>query len=192
MLFDFDGTLTKKDTLFEFTRFAVGNTRFFLGLIILSAPLVLQKLKVISAQRAKEMFLSYYFKQIHIEDFNRLCESFCASKLPGLIRQKASHAIIQHQNQGSRIIILSASAANWIEPWASVNKIETIATELETFNNRITGKINGTNCNGDEKVRRLKIKVNIKDYNEIIAYGDTSGDLPMLNLADIKYYKPFR
>lgn len=192
VLFDFDGTLTYKDTLFEFTRFAVGNARFLFGLIILAIPLVLQKLKLVSAQRAKEIFISHFFGNMLIDDFNKLCISFCEAGLPALVRQKAMSAIFQHQKEGGRIIIISASPANWIHPWATKNKIETIATELEIKNNRLTGKIQGANCNGEEKVIRLKAKVDIRQYDEIIAYGDTKGDLPMLALASTKFFKPFR
>ncbi|MCU0369023.1 MAG: haloacid dehalogenase-like hydrolase [Cyclobacteriaceae bacterium] len=192
VLFDFDGTLTHKDTLFEFTRYAVGNARFIFGLMVLALPLVLQKLKVVTAQQAKEIFLSHYFGNTSLEDFNALCNSFCAEVLPSLIRHKAMDAILQHQKEGGRIIIISASPANWIRPWASKYKIETIATELEIQNNRLTGKIAGANCNGEEKVNRLKAMVDITQYDTIIAYGDTAGDLPMLNLANKKFFKPFR
>lgn len=192
VLFDFDGTLTYKDTLFEFTRYAVGNARFVFGLMVLALPLVLQKIKLISAQRAKEMFISQYFRNSSLENFNTLCDSFCASVLPLLVRQKAMDAILQHQKEGARVIIISASPINWIRPWAMKNNIETIATELEIQDNRLTGKIAGANCNGEEKVNRLKALVDITQYNPIIAYGDTAGDLPMLNLATKKFFKPFR
>lgn len=192
VLFDFDGTLTHRDTLFEFTRFAVGNLRFTLGLIILALPLALQKFKLISAQRAKEIFLSHYFGNISPDIFNAKCETFCSSVLPHLIRANAKQAILQHQIEKARIIIISASPINWIRPWAMKNNIEAIATELEIKNNLLTGKISGANCNGKEKVSRLKAYLDIKNYNQIIAYGDTAGDLPMLNVATTKFFKPFR
>ena len=43
-LFDFDGTLTKKDTMFEFIRFSKGNLMLLIGLIISFPILVLYKL----------------------------------------------------------------------------------------------------------------------------------------------------
>lgn len=192
VLFDFDGTLTHKDTLFEFTRYAVGSARFIFGLMVLALPLMLQKIKLVSAQRAKEMFLSHFFRNTSLEKFNTLCNSFCAAVLPLLVRQKAMDAILQHQRKGARVIIISASPINWIHPWAMKNNIETIATKLEIQNQMLTGKIAGANCNGEEKVNRLKAYLDIKQYDQIIAYGDTAGDLPMLNLATTKFFKPFR
>ena len=32
--FDFDGTLTKKDTLIEFIKFSMGKTRFLMGFLL--------------------------------------------------------------------------------------------------------------------------------------------------------------
>ena len=47
---------------------------------------------------------------------------------------------------------------------------------------------------GEEKVRRILEMVDIGKYEQIFAYGDSSGDLPMLQLAppENRYFKPFR
>ena len=46
-LFDFDGTITKKDTLFDFIIFAVGYKTFIIKLISLVPFLILYTLKII-------------------------------------------------------------------------------------------------------------------------------------------------
>ncbi len=33
---------------------------------------------------------------------------------------------------------------------------------------------------------------NLKEYEEIYVYGDSSGDKPMMELATKSFYKPFR
>ena len=43
--FDFDGTLTKKDTLIEFIKFSMGKTRFLMGFLLSIPILVLMKLE---------------------------------------------------------------------------------------------------------------------------------------------------
>jgi phosphoserine phosphatase len=70
--------------------------------------------------------------------------------------------------------------------------LELIASQLEIKAERITGKIKGKNCHGQEKVRRILEKHVISDYAEIYAYGDSRGDLPMMELASSKFYRPFR
>lgn len=192
VLFDFDGTLTTRDTLFEFCRFIVGNVRFILGLIFLSPVLVLQRLKLVSAQRAKESFLTYFIGGTEEEHFNNKCLEFVHAKLPALIRPAAHNAIAEYKQLNASVFIVSASPQNWIEPWATALGIGVIATRLQVVDGVITGKIAGKNCNGIEKVNRLGREVDLKDYATIIAYGDSSGDKYMLQLAHQKFFKPFR
>ena len=67
-----------------------------------------------------------------------------------------------------------------------------LGTKLMTRNGKITGKIDGKNCHGSEKVCRIEERYNLSDYTDIYCYGDTRGDKPMLELGTIKFYKPFR
>ena len=52
--FDFDGTITTKDTLFDFVKFHVGSKNFYKGLIFLSPILILYKLGFIRNDIAKQ------------------------------------------------------------------------------------------------------------------------------------------
>lgn len=192
VLFDFDGTITTRDTLFAFTRFAVGDIRFFLGLLYLLLPLALHRFNLFSAQQTKELFFKHFLKNTKRSKFLELCHLFSQLIIPKIIRPLALEAILEHQRQGDRIVIVSASAYDWIYSWASQYKIEVIATQLEIKNEKLTGKIVGKNCNVQEKVNRIKEIINLSDYEHIVAYGDSTGDIPMMNLADVKFYKPFR
>lgn len=193
VLFDFDGTLTTQDTLFAFARFVVGDVRFVVGMLLLSVPMGLHKLKLLSARKAKETFLQYYFGGMNKVLFESLCEKFSDQLLPKIIRSKALETIQNYRAEGAYMVIVSASADNWIRPWAKIWGIEVIATKLEVSNsNRITGRIEGENCNGNEKVTRIKEVLDLRQFDEIVAFGDTTGDLPMLALAGAQFYKPFR
>ncbi|HEU5146872.1 MAG TPA: haloacid dehalogenase-like hydrolase, partial [Chryseosolibacter sp.] len=59
-------------------------------------------------------------------------------------------------------------------------------------NKHLTGKILGRNCYGDEKVCRIKEEFDLPSFERIIAYGDSSGDREMLQLANESHYKPWR
>ena len=192
VLFDFDGTITIADTMFLFTKFAVGTPRFIFGLSVLALPLVLHKLKLVSAQKAKEIFLSHFFSGTEKTKFDELGKNFSEKNIPGFVRPAALDAINNYKKSGCRIIVVSASAENWMATWCANNGLEVLATRLEVVDGKITGRIAGNNCNSEEKVNRIKEKVNLADYAEIIVYGDTSGDLPMLALATEKHFKPFR
>ena len=192
VLFDLDGTITHRDTLLAFTRFAVGEMRYFSSMLYLAMPLILQKIKVMSSQRTKEIFLTHFFKDWKLADFEERCERFDMDVLPGLIRSQALQAIQSYVQRGNRTIIVSASPQNWILPWASEQGVEVIATQLEVKEDCLTGRIAGKNCNGEEKANRIRHYLNLNDYSQIIAYGDTSGDRAMLELATQQYFKPFR
>ena len=59
------------------------------------------------------------------------------------------------------------------------------------IDNFLTGKFQGKNCFGPEKVSRIKNKFDLKKVKKIYAYGDSTGDSEMLELADYKYLKYF-
>lgn len=189
-LFDFDGTITSRDTLFGFIQFTHGTAAFVSRFALLSPVLVLFKLGALGNQRAKEIVLSHFFSGTTLTDFNRRALEFLA-KTNEIIRPAALEIIREYQQQGARVIVVSASPENWVKPWCDSMNIECIATRLEVVDSKITGRISGLNCHGKEKVRRIKEVVNLSDYKEIYAYGDTSGDKPMLSLATKSFYRAF-
>ena len=192
VLFDFDGTITTKDTLIEFIQFYRGRNQYFLGLLLMAPMLALFLSRLIPNWKAKQHFLTHYFKGEKISFFNSRCLEFTMRVLPGLIRPDALKAIEAYRKQKVTIAVVSASAENWVKPWCDANGLICLATKLEVKNGAITGQLSGRNCYGDEKVCRIKEHFNLADYQEIIAYGDSSGDKEMFELAHKTFYKPFR
>jgi HAD superfamily phosphoserine phosphatase-like hydrolase len=136
--------------------------------------------------------LRYYFSGKSLESFQQQCDLFAEQVLPSLLRSKAIREINKLKEFGADVVIVSASAENWIKKWTDSLNLQLLATRLATKNEKITGRINGKNCHGLEKVSRIKEKFNLADYSDIYCYGDTAGDKPMLDLGSIKFYKPFR
>lgn len=190
--FDFDGTITTKDTFIEFIRFSKGSLKLYMGLLMNSAYLVAFKIKLIPNQKAKEKVLQFFFRNTPASDFKKQCDVFTTSVLPKLIRPKAIEEIKKLQKQGTVVVVVSASAENWIQNWTNSFGLELIASRLEISDDKITGRLIGFNCRGKEKVNRILEKYPVKDYTEVYAYGDSSGDIEMLKLANYPYYKPFR
>jgi len=190
--FDFDGTITTKDTLLEFIKFSKGRFRFYAGFALNSPWLIALKLKMISNQAAKERMLSWFFRNTPLENFEATCDRFATSILPGLIRPKAMQEIAMLKEKGVPVVVVSASPENWIRPWTGPNSIDLIATKLEINNTKLTGRIQGRNCHGTEKVDRINQSFELSTYSTIYAYGDSSGDKPMLRLATNSFFKPFR
>jgi phosphatidylglycerophosphatase C len=190
--FDFDGTITTKDTLLEFIKYSRGSFRFYAGFLLNSPWLVAYRLKVISNQKAKERIFKWFFRGCPLPAFQEQCQRFADAVIPELIRPKALEEIQKLQASGVTVVIVSASPENWIRPWADLRSIECLGTRLEVRDNALTGKIVQRNCHGEEKCARIRERFQLGEYTDIYAYGDTSGDKPMLALAAISFYKPFR
>lgn len=99
--------------------------------------------------------------------------------------------ITGHKQCGNRVIIVSASFEDQLIYWSKSLDLELIGTKIEVKNGLITGKIEGKNCYGDEKVKRLRSYLDISNYKKVFVYGDSKGDLPMMELATSKFYRKF-
>ena len=192
--FDFDGTLTTKDTLLEFIRFAKGSGQMFCGFLLFSPLLLLMKLHLYPNWKAKQQVFSYFFKGMHIDDFNALCTHF-AEQNKHLLRpagiEKVRQAIEEEQ---ATVLIISASIDNWVRPFFDEidKKIQVLGTQIETTEGRLTGQFTTKNCYGQEKVNRLTALYPHREAYDLIAFGDSRGDKELLDFADKGFYKPFR
>ncbi|HVM88593.1 MAG TPA: HAD family hydrolase [Puia sp.] len=190
--FDFDGTVTVKDSLPEVIKYHKGSFLFYAGFLLNAPFLLAYKLKIIRNSTAKQIILRFFFKRTSLLLFQEKCDEFASKKLPALIRPKALAEIRKLKELNAEIVIVSASAKNWLEQWVAQTGVQLVCTKLEIKDEKLTGKISGENCHGEEKVRRIKEQFDLSGYDEIYCYGDSSGDKPMLSLATISFYKPFR
>ena len=189
VLFDFDGTLTTKDSLGEFIKFVVGDFRYYAGLIKFSPVFIMWKLGIIKNYEAKEKLFALYFKNMSEDEFNDFAHEYSTKHLHKIQRQDAYEIFLKHIKDGDRVLIVSASMKSWLEPWCQKHEVELLSTELAFEDGKFNGNFATKNCHGIEKVNRINSHLNIEDYEIIHAYGDSSGDIEMLELADIKYYK---
>jgi HAD superfamily hydrolase (TIGR01490 family) len=191
-LFDFDGTITTKDSLECFIKFAVGSKAYYLGLLKLSPMLTAYKLKLIPNYVAKQKLISYFFKGWDQLKLELLGAKYSEEKIASILRPLAMKKIRWHQEHGHKVVLVSASMETWLRSWCQESGIELLGTQLEFENGYCTGKFVSKNCYGIEKVNRIKKHLKLSDYDYVYAYGDSSGDKELLTLANESYYKPFR
>ena len=184
-LIDFDGTIIERDSLIKFSFFSLGIIRYlkFWTSVIILIPFY-------SRSHLKQMFYSN-FNEYNLDDFNSLCLGFYTQKLRKLIK-KSFINFMKNIYEDSKVVIVSASISNYLKPWCDEMGFDLISTELEIINGKLTGKFSTPNCNGQEKVRRIKEKYNLSEYDEIHVFGNSKGDFPMLELGTHKYYKFFK
>lgn len=191
-LFDFDGTITAKDSLIDFAEFVVGPNRSKFYLALITPVITLMKLGFLKRANAKVMFLKLHFKGISKEDLATLAKTYLEqSKNNQLFRPKSLEAIKAVQKSGHRICIVSASLDIWLQPFADHFNADLLCTKAEYHLDKFTGNLDGKNCNFNEKPRRIKAKYDLSEFSRVVAYGDSNGDQAMFNLADEHHLKPF-
>lgn len=190
-LFDFDGTLTRRDTLLPFLRHCVGTPRF-LGILAAQVPSLFGLvLGLLPNDLVKQRMLGAFFHGWAMEDLLRLGESFSVKVLPSLLRPSTMQILRWHLAQGHRCFLVSASLDVYLEPWAAGQGFSgVLCSQLEVSNSgRVTGRILGRNVYGPEKVARLAQALE-GDLGAIeYAYGDSRGDREMLALARHAWYR---
>lgn len=189
-LFDFDGTVTKGDTLLAIARQHKGSVHLWLWMLLHGPLLVLMKLGVCSNAAVKERFFRHFFGGMSILAFNRLCEQF-AEKHVNMVRRSALKRISEANEQRARVLIVSASIDNWVMAMMQqfdVN-IEVVGTQIEVVDGLLTGRFTTPNCYGEEKVNRIRALILDREQVKLIAFGDSRGDREMLDFADEAHYK---
>lgn len=96
-----------------------------------------------------------------------------------------------HKEQGDRVVLVSASFEEYLGVWARKIGIEVIATKMEVQGGKLTGRLATPNCYGAQKVARIRAQIDLTQFDEIYAYGDTRGDKEMLEIAKHKFYRVF-
>lgn len=190
--FDFDGTLTRRDTLLEFIRYAKGTKKFLLCFLHFSPLLVLMKMGMYPNWRAKQKVFSYCFRGMATADFNALCARF-AKENTHLLRTMGIKKLREVLAEGSKAIVISASVNNWVEPFfTDMPDVYVVGTMIEERDGILTGRFLTKNCYGKEKVTRLLQLYPERTQYWLTAYGDSRGDAELLDFANESYYKPFR
>ena len=187
--FDFDGTLTTRDTLLAFIHYAKGTRAFLWGFLRHAHLLVLMKLGFYPNWKAKQRAFSYFFKGMTLDVFDALCQQFAADNRH-LLRPEGIQSVQQAQADGAEVLIVSASIDNWVQPFFPSVKV--VGTQIEVANGRLTGRFLTPNCYGEEKVRRILALYPDRHEYHLTAYGDSRGDKQLLAFADEAHYKPFR
>lgn len=187
-VFDFDGTLTRKDTLLEFIKFAKGKWRFYVGMLILSPILLAYILHLYPNDKAKQKVFRYFFKGMPYHLFKQLGELFSA-QIDKMANAPVLDKLESHHQSGATVYVVSASMTEWVEPWCKAHNVsQVLGTRIEVSeDNKLTGRFLSKNCYGMEKVNRLKTVEPDRESYHLTAYGDSAGDAELLAFADEGY-----
>src|SRR6202451_1305326 len=154
--FDFDGTLTTRDSLFRFISWRRSRAEVVLALVRTLPLLALYSARLVDNERHKMTLFARAFRDMPADMFEQRAGDFARSEIRRMIRTEALERVRFHQQRGDRVVLISASPTDWIVPWAVSEGItEIIGNPAEVSDGRVTGRLAGVNCYGPEKVRRL-------------------------------------
>lgn len=183
--FDFDGTLTDKDSLGLFAIHSVGLLNYVRTLLFSLPAIIKWKVGLNTNSDAKEMLLSKLYKGKSKGWFESMAVSF-VDVVDNHLNKEGMKFLMKHIANKDEVCVVTASPEIWVTPWAlryGINNV--IGTELE-FDNKgnFTGRFLTPNCHGKEKpIRIVQRYPDLLSYKKF-AYSDSESDAPMLDLAD--------
>jgi len=187
-LFDFDGTITHRDTFRPFIEFAVERRRRVLGGLVLGPVVAAYGLGYVPATRMRALAAFCGFRGRRETDLDALGARY-ASTFESVVRSEALERIRWHRAAGDRVVVVSASLRSYLRVWCETLELELICTELESRRGVLTGRYLGGDCTGAEKARRVRARYDLARYPVIYAYGDTHEDRELLGLASKRYFR---
>jgi len=189
--FDFDGTLTVKDSYTAFLKWRTPTGAWLLGGLRL-VPAALSYLFHRDRGRIKAAATKVYLGGVSRERLEADAREFAGLHSRSLLRPDAVIAWKRWRKERVRLVIVTASPDLVVAPFArGLGADELLGTPLQfDERDRATGRFAAPNCRGPEKVVRLQAAFG-PDLRVRAAYGDTSGDTEMLGIAEEPYFRVF-
>lgn len=190
--FDFDGTITHRDTLLAFASFVKGKFKVALDIAYELPRLGSCLFNIDLRQNAKETLLRRFFGGMTLEELQRVGTQFAQGPLNAHVKPAAIQRLKWHQAQHHTCVLVSANLDVFLNPWGkSMGFQHIITSRIAAPDGIVNGKLIGKNVWGPEKARRLVELLGPKENYELYAYGDSRGDADLLALADHAYYRGF-
>jgi phosphatidylglycerophosphatase C len=191
--FDVDGTITRRDCVVPFLRRVAGTGAFSRRLAAqtrsVSAMVARRDRDGLKAAAAAAAFAGQPLERIE-----SIAEAFARSIHETGLRTDTVALLDDHRLRGDTILLVSASFEVYLRPLAELlGAHDVLASRLEVGRDgRLTGRLDGPNCRGPEKVRRLHAWLDEHDHGRadvhVTAYGDSAGDRELLAYADVAHW----
>jgi phosphatidylglycerophosphatase C len=198
--FDFDGTLSRRDSLLPFLVFVRGPVATARAVVAESRRFGRVLQGAAPRDEAKEALLTRLLSGADARELQESGEVFARRLVDSELRLSIRRRLEWHRRAGHRVVIVSASPTIYLETVGRLLAVDAVlATELEVDGSgRLTGRLSGRNCRGAEKALRLQAWLDRSGREpsgqpgELWAYGDSRGDGEMLALADVAVWVGWR
>lgn len=188
-LFDFDGTITTRETMPDFVRAAVPRARLRLWGTLLAPWVAGYKAGLVSGSNIREKIARVGFRGMREADYRAAGERFARDVLPTVLRPEAMARIAWHKARGDTVVVVSGGFDVYLSHWCRAQGVELICSSLEVVDGALTGRYDGAQCVREEKARRVRERYVLRDFSAVHAYGDTAEDAELLALADESWFR---
>lgn len=191
--FDVDGTLTTADCVVPFLRRTVGTATLIRRL--LRTPVALGRSGIRRDRDAlKAASAAAAFRGLPVAVVEADAAQFAQEVYHHRLRTDVIESLNAHVGAGDTVVLVSASFEVYLRPLARLlGAHDVIAVRLAVDDEQVlTGVLDGPNCRGPEKVRRLHDWLDEhaggRGAVHLTAYGDSSGDRELLADADVAHW----
>ena len=194
--FDVDGTVTDRDCVVPFMRRVTG-TRRLAGRLAVRPDRLFPVLTRRDRDELKSLVAAAAFRGCSEDDLAAAGTTFARYVHDRWLRTDTVALLHEHRAAGDQVVLVSASFDVYLRPLGRLLGVdEVLSTRLAFRDGLATGALDGLNCRGPEKVRRLHewLEVNHRGRANarIVAYGDSAGDREMLADADEAHWMSTR
>lgn len=184
--FDVDGTLTSRDCVWPFLAEVSGQARLAQIVASRSLPL-LRSVAQRDRDRAKQLLVGGAFVGRSVDAVDVAGGSFAAMVYDSWMRPDTVARLRWHQRSGHRVVLVSASLGPYLRPLGRrLGVDDVLCTDVRHEDGVYLDTLEGRNCRGSEKVRRLDAWLEASGERDPLlwAYGDSRGDCELLGRAD--------
>ena len=184
-VFDFDGTLTRTDTMAPFLREVAGTPALLRAFAADAIRMTLAAAGRGSRDDAKERMLQRLIGGRQHAELVAHGRDYGARVAKERLRSEMVARLRWHEREGHEVAIVSASLDVYVDRAAELLGVpHVLCSRLEVdADGRVTGRIVGGNCRGPTKLARIREHFGTGGY-ELWAYGDSAGDAQMFAAAD--------
>ncbi len=196
-IFDVDFTITKKETLMQFFKYMIHKDKKnikFLPRAIFSG--IMYGIGIYDEKKVKETFLKF-IDGIDEKELSYIVKEFYSDVLSNILYEDAIKMMRELKSKGYKIYLISASPEFYLNEFYSFKEVDKIiGTKFKFKDGKFIREMDGDNCKGEEKVRRLMEELkkdNIEvDFKDSYMFSDSLSDKPLLDLVGHPYLINFK
>ena len=183
-VFDLDGTITRRDTLFPLVLRFLARRPWQLLRLLRVIPGLARYAFDRDRGLLKQSLLRATMRGATRAEIAALSREFVQQKIARDCFPDALAAIHRHRDGGHYLLLMSASVDFYVPEFGrQLGFDQVISTEVRWDGDHLDGTLISANRRGEEKARCLRELLDARQDAETFAYGNSASDLPHLQLV---------